>query len=82
MDFAIPDDLQSLSGEVRAFVDERLEPIAQQVEDKDEIPMAVRQELAGRGYFGIPFPKEYGGRGAGELGYCLALEQLGRVNAA
>jgi alkylation response protein AidB-like acyl-CoA dehydrogenase len=28
-------------------------------------------EVAGRGYFGIPFPKAYGDRGLGGLGYLL-----------
>ena len=82
MDFSVPDDLQALAREVRSFVDERLEPISQQVEDRDEIPAEILKEMAGHGYFGLPFPRDYDGRGAGELGYCLALEQLGRVNAA
>jgi acyl-CoA dehydrogenase len=82
MDFSIHEDLQALAAETRAFVDQQLEPLAQQVEDRDEIPAEIGQEMAARGYFGIPFPKEYGGRGAGELGYCLFLEQLGRTNAA
>jgi acyl-CoA dehydrogenase len=34
------------------------------------------------GFFGLPFPEEYGGVGAGDLGYCLALEQFGRTSAA
>src|SRR5438309_4886076 len=34
------------------------------------------------GFFGLPFPEQYGGVGAGDLGYCLALEQFGRTSAA
>src|SRR5258708_15482518 len=34
------------------------------------------------GFFGLPFPEEYGGVGAGDLGYCLALEEFGRTSAA
>jgi acyl-CoA dehydrogenase len=34
------------------------------------------------GLFSIPFPEEYGGGGLGELGYCVAFEELGAVNAA
>lgn len=37
MDFTIPDELQALAKEVRSFVDERLDPIAQQVEQKVDI---------------------------------------------
>src|SRR5947209_16984858 len=38
--------------------------------------------MASLGFFGLPFPEEYGGAGAGDLGYCLALEQFGRTSAA
>lgn len=34
------------------------------------------------GFFGLPFPEEYGGAAAGDLGYCVALEQFGRAPAA
>src|SRR5258708_29691763 len=34
------------------------------------------------GFFGLPFPEEYGGVGAGDFGYCLALEEFGRTSAA
>src|SRR5438552_9458975 len=38
--------------------------------------------MAGLGFFGLPCPEEYGGADAGDLGYCLALEQFGRTSAA
>ena len=47
MDFTIPDELQALAREVRSFVDERLDPIAQQVEEKVDIRYI--QELLGHG---------------------------------
>jgi acyl-CoA dehydrogenase len=82
MDFDIPDELQLLARTVRDFVETRLQPIEKQVEDSDQIPDEVVREMAGLGFFGLPFPEEYGGAGAGDLGYCLALEQFGRTSAA
>ncbi len=82
MDFDIPDELQLLSRTVRDFVETRLAPIEKQVEDSDEIPGEIVREMAALGFFGLPFPEEYGGAGAGDLGYCLALEQFGRTSAA
>jgi acyl-CoA dehydrogenase len=82
VDFDIPDELQLLARTVRDFVETRLQPIEKQVEDSDEIPGEVVREMAGLGFFGLPFPEEYGGAGAGDLGYCLALEQFGRTSAA
>jgi len=82
MDFDIPDELQILVRTVRDFVETRLVPIEKQVEDSDEIPSEIVREMAALGLFGLPFPEEYGGAGAGDLGYCLALEQFGRTSAA
>ena len=82
MDFDIPDELQLLARTVRDFVETRLVSIEKQVEDSDEIPRDVVREMAALGFFGLPFPEEYGGAGAGDLGYCLALEQFGRTSAA
>jgi acyl-CoA dehydrogenase len=82
MDFDIPDELQLLARTVRDFVETRLVPIENQVEDSDEIPSEIVREMAALGFFGLPFPEEYGGAGAGDLGYCLALEQFGRTSAA
>ncbi|MBI3521601.1 MAG: acyl-CoA dehydrogenase family protein [Chloroflexi bacterium] len=82
MNFDIPEELQLLGKTVRAFVDERLVPIEKQVEDEDRIPQAVLDEMGALGFFGLPIPEEYGGAGAGDLGYCIALEQFGRTSAA
>ena len=82
MDFDIPDELALLARTARDFVETRLQPIEKQVEDSDEIPSEIVREMAGLGFFGLPFPEECGGVGAGDLGYCLALEQFGRTSAA
>ena len=82
MDFDIPEELGLLGRTVREFVEERLRPIEQQVEDEGRIPDAVIAEMGRLGFFGIPFPEDYGGAGAGDLGYCVALEQFGRTSAA
>jgi acyl-CoA dehydrogenase len=82
MDFDIPDELALLARTVRDFVETRLQPIEKQVEDSDDIPSEIVREMAGLGFFGLPFPEDCGGVGAGDLGYCLALEQFGRTSAA
>ncbi len=82
MDFDIPDELALLARTARDFVETRLQPIEKQVEDSDEIPDEIVREMAALGFFGLPFPEDFGGAGAGDLGYCLALEQFGRTSAA
>ncbi len=82
MDFQLPEDVADLKKSIREFVDAELLPVSQQVEDEDKIPDKVMKQMKELGYFGIPFPEQYGGLGQGYLGYCVALEELGRANAA
>jgi len=82
VDWQLPDEIELLRKTVRDFVVERLQPIEQQVEDEDRIPPDVLAEMAKLGFFGLPFPEEYGGAAAGDLGYCVALEEFGRTSAA
>ena len=82
MDFELPEELRLLQRTVRDFVEGRLQPIEAQVEDDDRIPDAVVTQMAALGFFGLPFPEAYGGAGAGDLGYCVALEEFGRTSAA
>jgi acyl-CoA dehydrogenase len=82
MDFNFPDEVTELRKTVRDFVEKELIPISQQVEDEDKVPDDVLNQMKEMGFFGIPFPEEYGGMGFGYLGYCVALEELGRANSA
>ena len=82
MDFDLPEEFVLLKRTVREFVEGRLQPIEKQVEDDDKIPDAILKEMGALGFFGLPFPEEYGGVGAGDLGYCAALEEFGRTSAA
>jgi len=82
MDFSIPEDLQLLRATVRDYVRDRLQPLAMNIEREERVPDDVLAEMKELGFFGLPFPEEYGGLGAGELGYCLAMEELGHANAA
>jgi acyl-CoA dehydrogenase len=82
MEPVLPEELQLLQRSVRQFVDERLEPQSRAIEESDEIPRAVIDEMAAMGLFGLAFPETVGGQGFGKLGYCVGVEQLARTNAS
>jgi len=82
MDVELPDDIRLLQRTVRGFVDDVLAPYAKEIEDKDEIPRALIAQMGEAGLFGIGHAEELGGQGFGKLGYCVAVEQLARVNAS
>lgn len=78
----LSEELLLLQQSVRAFVAEKLAPRADEIERTDRIPADVIAALGGMGLFGIGFREEVGGQGFGKLGYCVAVEELGRVNAS
>ena len=82
LNFELPEDLKLLKSSLREFVEKELWPVAEQVEETDEIPKTTIAKMRDMGLFGLPFAEEYGGAGIGELGYCVALEELGRASAA
>ncbi len=82
LSFELSEEMKALQQTVREYVHTRLEPLSAQVEREDRIPPDVIREMGELGFFGVPFPEQYGGLGLGELGYCVALEQIGATNAA
>ncbi|TMB75120.1 MAG: acyl-CoA dehydrogenase [Chloroflexi bacterium] len=82
MDLELPEELRLLQSSVRKFVDETLAPHEKEVEEKDEIPRSLIAAMGESGLFGIGHDEKWGGQGFGKLGYCVAVEQAGRVNAS
>ena len=71
MDFKFPEELEMLRQMIRKFVDQELKPIARKIDEEGDIPADFIQKLKELGFFGLSFPEEYGGVGAGEMGYCI-----------
>ncbi|HET7701132.1 MAG TPA: acyl-CoA dehydrogenase family protein [Candidatus Limnocylindria bacterium] len=82
MDLELPEELRLLQQSVRRFVDETLAPHEREIEEKDEISGDLIRAMGDAGLFGIGHDERWGGQGFGKLGYCVAIEQAGRVNAS
>jgi acyl-CoA dehydrogenase len=82
METSLPEELVLLQKSVRAFVEQQLLPHEREIEERDEIPRALIDEIAKAGLFGVGFSEDLGGQGMGKLGYCVMVEQLARVNAS
>ena len=64
-------------GEVSTqFAKAEIAPRAKEIDRKGEFPLDLIKKMAGIGLLGIPVSPEYGGSGAGELGYVVVLEKL------
>jgi alkylation response protein AidB-like acyl-CoA dehydrogenase len=80
MDFNLTEAEKMLEGQAREFAQKTIMPQAAQIDREDRFPIELLRELGRMGYKGLPFPREYGGVGAGYLGYALVLEQIGRAS--
>jgi alkylation response protein AidB-like acyl-CoA dehydrogenase len=67
-----------LAHEVREFVKE-FQPRAEEAWWRREFPWDIMKEMAKQGYFGLAIPAEYGGRGLGATGACIAVEEIFRL---
>ena len=58
-----PADLDNVYSTVRKFVREEVVPLETEIDEKDEVPLAIREAAKAMGLFGFAIPEEYGGLG-------------------
>lgn len=68
--------------EFKAFVNENVEPYAEQWDREQKIPESAILTLATSGYFGCSIPSRYGGQGWDTVTFGLLNEALGRGSAS
>jgi len=69
---------QEILKAVRQFVDDKILPVATELEHKDEYPTEIVEGMKELGIFGLMIPEEYGGLGESLLTYALAVEEIAR----
>ena len=82
MDFELTDEQRLIQDTVRAFVDERVLPVAVQNDIDHRLDMDVIEGMAELGLLGIVIPEEYGGAGLDFVAEALACEEIERGEAA
>ncbi|MGX8796413.1 acyl-CoA dehydrogenase [Fusibacter sp. JL298sf-3] len=61
----------------RQFTKNEVEPIAAEIDEKEEFPEETVKKMAKAGMLGIPFPENYGGAGGTYWQYINLVEELG-----
>ncbi len=82
MNFDLSEEHQLLRATVREFAEERIAPVAEELDREHRFPYDLIAGLAELGLLGIPIPEEYGGSGADTLSYTIAVEELTRVDSS
>jgi alkylation response protein AidB-like acyl-CoA dehydrogenase len=82
VDFDLSDEHQLLRSTVREFAEQRIAPVAEELDREHRFPYDIVAGLAELGLMGIPIPEEYGGSGGDTLSYAIAVEELTRVDSS
>ncbi|MDP8977761.1 MAG: acyl-CoA dehydrogenase family protein [Actinomycetota bacterium] len=80
LSFALSEKQEQLRGTVRRFATEEVGPRARDLNTAGEFPLDLVHRMGELGLLGLPFPPEDGGAGADLLTFCLAVEEVGRVD--
>ncbi len=74
----LTEDQQEILKAVRTFVEEKILPVATELEHADEYPTEIVEGLKELGIFGLMIPEEYDGLGESLLTYALCVEEIAR----
>jgi short-chain 2-methylacyl-CoA dehydrogenase len=82
MHFDLSEEQQAIRTLVRDFALSEVAPVAEELDRTKSFPYEIVRKLGDLGLMGIPFPEEYGGGGADNLSYALAIEELARIDSS
>ncbi|MCS6855880.1 MAG: acyl-CoA dehydrogenase family protein, partial [Elioraea sp.] len=82
LEFDHGDDIAALRDTVRRFAEDRIAPIAAEIDRSDEFPRHLWPEMGSLGLHGITVEEDYGGANMGYLAHCVAMEEVSRASAS
>lgn len=66
---------------IREFAEKEVKPLAAEIDEEERFPIETVEKMSKLGLMGITIPTEYGGAGASNQIYTMAVEELSRVCA-
>jgi short/branched chain acyl-CoA dehydrogenase len=82
MDFWLNDEQKILRYNIREFAEKEIGPQAQDLDEKEEFSYDITRKMADLGLFGIYVPEKFGGAGMNYLSYCIAVEEICRIDGS
>jgi len=82
MKFDLGEDVNALRETVHRWAQDRVKPMAAEVDKTNAFPNQLWPEMGDLGLLGITVPEEYGGAGMGYLAHAVAVEEIARASAS
>lgn len=82
MNFHLGDEIEALREMVHSWAQNRVKPLAAEIDRKNDFPAELWREMGDLGLLGITVPEEYGGAGMGYLAHVVAVEEIARASAS
>jgi alkylation response protein AidB-like acyl-CoA dehydrogenase len=82
MNFDLEQEHELVRDTVRRFAEEKVAPVAEELDREHRFPYEIVAELAELGLMGMTIPEEYGGAGTDTLSYAIAIEELTRIDSS
>ena len=82
MDFGLGEDVAALRETVRRFAQQRIAPMAAEIDRSNEFPAGLWAELGALGLLGVTADPDHGGSGMGYLAHVVAVEEISRASAS
>ena len=82
MKFDLGEDVNALRDAVHRFAQDRIKPLAAEVDRSNVFPAALWREMGDMGLLGITVSEEFGGAGMSYLAHVIAVEEIARASAS
>lgn len=82
LDFDLTEEQNLTRQAVRDFAEKEIEPIAQELDEREEFSVELTQKMARIGLLGCFVPVKYGGSSMSYLSYIIAVEELARIDGS
>ncbi|CAA6605862.1 Acyl-CoA dehydrogenase, short-chain specific [Rhodospirillaceae bacterium LM-1] len=82
LNFHLGEDVEMLRQSVADFAQDRIAPLAAEIDRSNEFPMHLWKELGELGVHGITVEEEYGGANMGYVAHVVAMEEISRASAS
>ena len=82
MRFDLGEDVDALRDVVHRWAQERVRPMAAEIDAKNAFPADLWREMGELGLLGVTVEEDYGGAGMGYLAHAVVVEEIARASAS